>query len=209
MRRARPSSPPSGIARGVALARTQPSSASFSGLPGVVLSSQTAAQGVSASNLYYMPFCVDAPLTITGVKSQLSNTTTVGAKVRFSIYRADNAWQPLDLVSGGDLGEMAISGGSGIKTISGLSVRLSAGNYLLRMHSDASGTQGSFNTLRGSPIAGQPFDYVTNWQLIIQMGKTAVAYAAAESPGTAWDKLSTATSPFMYLALLLWTPNAP
>lgn len=181
------------------------SSTVVSGIPGVVITSLTAAQTVTASTVYYMPMGVNKPITVTGVRSQISNTSTAGAKVRFSIYNAGGNAQPTSLVY--DLGEITVAGGAGIKTLTTANSYLPTGNYLLRMHTDASAAQAAFNTVRGNPASGGLFDFVTNWQLVQLLTKGSVTYAVAENPGTAWTTLTTTTSPMMYHAILLWTPS--
>lgn len=184
---------------------SHPNSATIFGIPGVSGSALVTAQSSVASTIYYHPIVVLTKITVTAITSRVSNTTTAGAKVRFSIYNADTTWQPTTLVA--DLGEMAVSGGAGIKTLGSLSTVLNPGLYLVRLHTDASATPPSFDCVRGNLLTGMLWDGVTNWQFIVILNKLSVTYAVAESPGTAWDTVSTGTTPMVYRFVMSWTPT--
>lgn len=171
-------------------------------IPGVIC---TAAQNIAttASTVYYQPFVVDKTITVTAIAVRIGTmSATGGATSRLSIYAATNAWLPGALMV--DAGTVAVDS-TGVKAITGLTTVLTPGLYLLRVHADASASQPTYNGWRGSPYKGtllgsalQQFPY----QFV-----RAVAYAAAENPGTAWTGESTSTSPFIYYCSLQWTPT--
>lgn len=155
----------------------------FVGVPGqgfVTTSTGT----LTAGRDYYFPFEVRRALTITFAEIQVTTGPASDATIYVGIYAATNAGQP----TGSPLLNTTISctsGATGIKSVSGLSAALPAGNYVsaintsvnfvIRTYGSAVGTGFSANLGTG-PGLGYVFG-------------TRTAAAFTSSP-TAWDNLA-------------------
>jgi hypothetical protein len=171
------------------------------GWPGVVFSSNVGL-ALAASRAYYHPFIVSKQVTITGLMGRVSAfSSTAGAQVRFSVYAADEFWQPGVLLL--DAGTVTVDVSNGVRSITGLSLVLPPGCYLGRLQTDASAAPPSFTSSRGSPISGTPI-----LSSVINLRNTMsanVAWGPAESPGTAWVDTSGSSTPMAYVLLSQWT----
>jgi hypothetical protein len=176
------------------------STQAYPGVPGVAATT-VVNQICSPSTIYYSPFTVSSSITLSAVRALVQTAGTTGGKCRLAIYNADINWQPTSLVS--DLGEIAMDT-TGAKSITGLSVALPAGNYVARIHGDASATGGTFTCLRGTPSAGIGLGSAYT-QLAYILYKSAVTYAAAETPGTQWTSVGTSVSTLAYFFTMEWS----
>jgi hypothetical protein len=147
-----------------------------------------------------MPCIVEKKIVVTDAVAYIQSAATASATNRLAIYKADSSWQPTDLVS--DLGTIAVDS-TGKKTITGLSVTLEAGNYLLRVHSDASATQPTYTCMRGGFLGLGFTNFVA--QNVYAFYRNPVTYAAAENPGTVWNVTASTTGGFAYFFALQWS----
>jgi len=168
-------------------------------IPGVVTMA-VVNQALAASQVRYMPCRVEKQITVTAARAYVQSAATASATNRLSIYEADSSWQPTDLVS--DLGTIAVDS-TGIKSITSLSVTLAPGNYLLRVHSDASATPPTYTCLRGGFMGLGLSSGVQ--QNVFSLLRNNLTYAAAEDPGSAWTSITTSTSGFAFYFVLEWS----
>ena len=103
-----------------------------------------------------------SPITVTAARVRVSTaSTTSGAQVGMRIYKIDNskvvnpswALMTVSLVSGGDLGNVSVTT-TGAKTITGLSVNLDPGWYMIGWQGDGSASQSTLSMVTGHPITG-------------------------------------------------------
>jgi hypothetical protein len=108
---------------------------------------------VSAGTIWYCPFIVDEPITITAAAVR----TTTGAAssiARVGIFTADSSWQPASLVA-----ELSTFDTSGVAVVTqtGLSHALSKGRHLIGLRTEGGNPtlahQGG-NGIATSPISG-------------------------------------------------------
>ena len=191
-----------GVHGGLSTFQSSPMSGLY-GMPGCFLANSRY-DGVSASTIYYMPIKVDKPITISELAIGVQ-TAAAGAKVRLAIYKADTTFAPTTLVL--DAGELDCST-TGKKAITGLTQVLSAGLYLVRLHSNANANLQIFAAFAAPSFTGfVDFNNTSGW-LSNYYVKASLAYGAAESPGTVPTAIGLVTnSGFDYLVLAKWTVN--
>lgn len=134
-------------------------------------------------------------VTITQAELEVQVASAGAETARAAIYQASNSWQPGTLVA--DLGTVSTQT-TGRKTITGLSVALTSGYYLARIHTEATcqlrahyGTCPDWSNHPNS--ANHPYTTLTG----------TVTYAAAETPGTAATTgVSNSTGPYSFLTFL-------
>ena len=137
---------------------------------------------IGAQSVFYTPFYVADPITLSEVMLTVSTATTL-ASCNAMIYISEvnisgaTGWQPTALLSGGYLGEITNITTTGQKTITGLSTVLPAGAYLMTVQlSNFTGTL----QLRGPSsqvILGSGYAFASdfvpyNWR------RTGVAYVS-------------------------------
>lgn len=164
-------------------------------VPNATFSSQTST-ALGANTLYYFPLEVRTPITITQFTIEVTAVKT-GMAVRVGIYRADKDWQPTSLVS--DAGTISV-GSQVVATLSGLSISLQEGRYLIAFHSESNPTLRDIKG--GSPNLGPTLgSSAMPWSFSVS--KT---YAALADPGTVWDTVNSSSSGQHYLVFLGITP---
>ena len=155
----------------------------FVGVPGQGF--VTASTGtITAGRDYYFPFVVRRALTITFAELQVTTGPASDATIYVGIYAATNAGQP----TGSPLLNTTISctsGATGIKSASGLSAALPAGNYVSVMNTSVTLTARVYGSAIGTGFSanlgtGPGNGYVYG---------TRSAAAFTSSP-TAWDNTS-------------------
>ena len=155
----------------------------FVGVPGQGF--VTASTGtITAGRDYYFPFVVRRALTITFAELQVTTGPASDATIYVGIYAATNAGQP----TGSPLLNTTISctsGATGIKSVSGLSAALPAGNYVSVMNTSVTLTARVYGSAVGTGFSanlgtGPGNGYVYG---------TRSAAAFTSSP-TAWDNTS-------------------
>ena len=162
----------------------------FYGIPGCNFGSNSRQHAtVTASKIYYMPFKVDKPITISELALGVY-TAAASAKIRISIYNATTTLAPGTLIL--DAGEVDCST-VGKKAISGLTTVLPAGLYLFRIHTNASCAGLSLNSANYSSDFIIITDYVAFISIYNSSGwsssgelSASLTYGAAETPGTAY-----------------------
>jgi hypothetical protein len=171
------------------------------GVPGAVFNG-VGTSALEINKARYTPFIVSRPVTITAFQFEVTSTPASAANVRVGIYRADLEGQP----SGApvyDSGSVAVANGfTGLKTTTGLSVKLKPGTYLVVMNCDVALTVRTIvapafylaAALGGAPMVRR-FDVVQS-------------YAAFPTPGTKWDTVITSSTGFDFPAAFQWTENA-
>lgn len=173
------------------------------GLPGVNVSG-TSTQLLSANFIYYNPIVFYATQTLNEVGIRVTSAASTGGLIRIALYNANADWTAGTLVA--DLGTVAVDS-LGFKSITGLTQKIPAGRYSLRIHSDSSATQATLAVQRGHLsqigafiIAGSGQYNYTQWA-----GRT---FGVAESPGqtvTVGSGAGSTTGGFFYFPLLRWS----
>jgi hypothetical protein len=164
--------------------------------------------GVSNSNMvplfgtiYYFPFVVTRAITVTALKVSVLSLGDVD--VRVGVYAADDLWQPGALQVDGGVLDASLA--TGVKSAA-VSTALAAGKYLLALQTGddpGGGSMASLATARGSPATGTPYDSAS--LSFSQLWRKTRAWAALNTPGTAWDTKSTATTPMPCPVYLAWS----
>lgn len=179
-----------------------PTGAAMWALPGAGFAGSSSTLALSASTAYYMPIFATTDITISDIAASVTSAATAGGKARLSLYRASSAWVPGALVAA--FGEFEVDS-TGDKVFTGLSQVFKAGRGLLRLHTDASATPPTVRRWDGSIPGATGFRNLSTNSAAGEWTK-ALAYAPAETPGTAWDTISTSvTTQFRYFALMKWT----
>ena len=153
---------------------------------------------IAANRIYYAPIRVPVALTVDQIIIEVV-TLSAGA-VRLGIYNADIYWQPTTLVS--DAGTVD-TGTAGVKAITGLSIPLPAGRYLLAVWSNATpelrmiygGTRyaGYIDTLGANPVVN--LMYVDS------------TYSTYPSSGTAWNATGNSSTAMRHFAFVRAWPT--
>lgn len=171
----------------------------FVGVPGVVMSSRNTAS-VAQNRTVYMPFVVSQAITVTGFFVEV--TTLASGVLNWAIYECDAAATPGALVHG-DTSNIDTST-IGVKSVTGLSVSLAPGTYLLAVNPSASGLVVRYaagldvgSTKVQATFGANTFCYI--------LFKSETISGSWGSTGTAWDTTSGSSSPFQYLGFLTWT----
>ena len=184
---------PQGVGTGVtAEGRAKSATVTYLSVPGVETSTVTA-QGITADRLYYMPMCVTSTISLDQLVVEVTIAGAGGTVARLGIYNADTDWQPTSLVEDSGLTATVPLDAAAVTEIS-IGQTLTAGRYLLayvgnggpalRIVKGGSRYAGYLNTLGATPFVEQLY--------------VAFAYAALPDPGTAWDTVVTAATPFRY-----------
>jgi hypothetical protein len=157
-----------------------------------------------ASRFYAVPVGVLSTITITGVVCNVSANGTTGAQLRVAIYNINSTGKPTTLVT--DLGLLSVAT-IGNKSITGLSVALSPGPYVLMFGSDASATQPSYYTGIGTPYWGANTNDSGN-MFRVSMQQNLAAWTFGTAPASAPTITTTnANTPvgWGYPIALTWT----
>jgi len=162
----------------------------------------------AAQTLRYQPFYVSAPITLTEVALQVSTASSLvscNAMIFIStVNLSSTGWQPTGNLSGGYCGEITNITTTGIKSITGLSISLSAGAYLMAVqYSNFTGTL-QCRSLANQVITGNGYTAATSDGTTYAMNRTGVtyvsgtpaaaanwtnaAYGSAGHPGVVWAK---------------------
>ncbi len=170
----------------------------LSGVPGVSMSNAGGNSALYGPRAYMTPLIAVATTTIATAELRVTTASTASKTARIAIYNADSNWQPGDLVS--DLGTVATDS-TGRKTITGLSVALPAGYYLVRMHLQDTTTieahYGESPWWSNHPLAQ---NHPAVYGIV-----TTLAYAAAETPGTALDSFAYNSSGVYSFVTFTWS----
>ena len=181
----------------------------WSTLPGcVILGSIGNSITTAAQSLRYHPFYVSAPITLTEVALQVSTATSL-VSCNAMIFIVDvtpstTGWQPSANRSGGYCGEITSITTTGIKSITGLSISLPAGAYLMAVqYSNFTGTL-QCRSIPNQVITGNGYCFATSDGTTYAMNRTGVtyvsgtpaaaanwtngAYGNAGHPGVVWAK---------------------
>ncbi len=182
----------------LALQRPVPTVAAFDGIPGVRPVSVTATAQV-ANKLRYAPFRVEDIAVINTLTAEVSTAGAGGTVVRFGIYAAGPAWQPGSLVV--DLGTIAADSQT-VQTLTPAATPLGMGNWLLAWNGDG---VAALRMLQCTCDAFSPIDSVLGTSPFISQVRVNANLAVMPDPGTAWDTLLTAATPFQYPATFGYT----
>jgi hypothetical protein len=177
--------------------------ASTLSIPGVIVTSETTGQSLSAQRVLYFPIVVLTTITMTEVSANVTTqSSTSGCKSRIAIYNANASWVPTTLVL--DCGEITCDS-TGVKTLS-ISQSLSPGRYFIRLHGDNSASRPAFLTYRGSPLTGTMLG--TSQQFVFQITTSPQTYAVAEATVQSGDLPAnggTSSAPFLYFVRTIWS----
>jgi hypothetical protein len=156
-------------------------------IPGVTPVS-VGTNAISNNTAYYERLVVDTEITIDRLVAEVTAAGAGGTKARIQIYRANKDWQPLDLVV--ESAEFAVDA-LAVNTLTIADTVLRPGRYLKRLVSSGAPT---FRIIRGFTKSGH-IDPAFGGSPFISIWRKALAYAAGESPGTAWDNPSASATP--------------
>ncbi len=164
-------------------------------IPNVFFANVTTALMVTNA-LYYFPFTIRTPVTITAMTIEVTTART-GKAVRLGIYRADKDWQPTSLVK--DAGTLSV-GSIAVVPLTGLSISLQEGRYLIALHSEAN------PVLRAGRGAVPFFLAALGANTFNSIQSVSKTYAVLADPGTPWDTVEAYASGFYYPVFLTLTP---
>ena len=183
----------------IPMARAKSASVTFPVIPGVVVNAMSDI-ALTTNVARYNPIIIREACTLTEMWVAVS-TLASSSHVTLALYNASVDWQPGTLVSGAS-GEID-SSSTGLKKITGLSISLSRGNYLTRVHSDSNPT---LRTARGHPAVGAIIGTSTGTsQQLSGLTETITYTSTPESPGTAWTGVASGSAAHDYFMLLLLT----
>lgn len=170
----------------------------YFGIPGVNVYGVGTTAG-AVGNVYYFPFYVNWPITITNWQFEVTTGPASDANVRIGIYAADGDMQPTGAPLY-DSGSTAVATAfTGTKSATGLSVALPPGRYLIAWNLDVALTYRTFFAA-GTPIAtGMGASPLITRFLGVQ------AYGAFPNPGTVWTTGTSGATGIIYPAAFKWT----
>lgn len=172
--------------------------AQLAGIPGVLFSGAVTTIANAANTVVYVPFTVRYPLTITNLIFEVTQGPIADAGAHVGIYAADSSWQP----SGGPLTDQTVSVATsftGVKSVSGLSVALTAGNHLVAVNTSF---QMALRVVRGlSPAVSATLTANPVWG----NGYVAQTYGALPTPGTAWTAADLSGNGIYHTVFFKWT----
>lgn len=173
----------------------------YVGVPGVALGARGGAHSIPANEYRASILVVFAPITITEARVSVESAGTAGTNCRIAIYEQDTADGQIGALVA-DLGTVSIAS-TGQKRLTGLSVSLPAGVYLVRAHNQSTASltwfAGYCPWWSASPLGN-------NNNPLSAIGGS-VTYAAAEDPGTkASAEYGDVTGAFMFAVVQFnWT----
>jgi hypothetical protein len=165
-------------------------------VPGVQFSSALT-RAHTAGQLRYYAFEVRTPITVSKLAFEVSTAPASNANVRVGLYAADADLQP----TGAPLTDQAVavaSGFTGVKSVTGLSIALPVGRYVICTNMDVTMTLRAFRGgITGIPIAMGATPFTEFW-LVTE------AYGALNNPGTKWTGSGAASTGTSHSVLLGW-----
>lgn len=189
------------------------SSQPWSTLPGCLyIGSIGNALTTSAQTLRYHPFYVAAPITLTEVALQVSTATSLAscnAMIFIStVNLSSTGWQPTGNLSGGYCGEITNITTTGIKSITGLSISLSAGAYLMAVqYSNFTGTL-QCRSWANQVITGNGYAAASSDGTTYAMNRTGVTYVSGTPAAAAnWTNGAYGNAGHPGVVLAKWTVN--
>jgi len=185
----------------------------WSTLPGcVILGSIGNSLTITAQQVRYQPFYVSAPITLTEVALQVSTATTL-TSCNAMIYIVDvtpstTGWQPSANRSGGYCGEITNITTTGIKNITGLSISLPAGSYLMAVQFSNYGGTLQCRSIANQVITGNGYCFATSDGTTYAMNRSSVAYVSG-TPATAanWSNGAYGNAGHPGVVWAKWTVN--
>lgn len=176
----------------------------YVGVPGVALGPRGGVHSIPGNEYRASLMVVFAPITLTEARISVETAGTAGTNCRLAIYEQDTADGKLGaLVS--DLGTLSI-GSTGQKRMTGLSLSLDAGVYLVRAHAESTA---SLTWFAGYCPWWSATPLGNNNNPLVMFGG-GLTYGVAEDPG---NKASTeygdvsGGAPMYSLVQFLWTVN--
>lgn len=107
--------------------------------PGVILTGSGTTATMAVQSIRYQPIYVSEACTLTEVALSVGGTAPTSCTAMIYIDNcspnSSTGWQPSSHLSGGYCGEITISS-TGLKTITGLSISLAAGSYLIAVQTN-------------------------------------------------------------------------
>jgi hypothetical protein len=163
---------------------------------------QFSAQGTEprvANTIDYFPMLLKHSITITDLFFELSSAAVSAGNVRFGIYRANAYMQPIGAPLF-DSGDFAVAQSAiGVKTISGLSVNLTPGRYVV-----ASASSVSLN-FRAALSPNFFINKTMGTSMFIQRFTQTKNYGAFETDPVGWETKNTSSGGFQYSVFFQWT----
>jgi hypothetical protein len=166
----------------------------------------------AAQSLRYHPFYVAAPITLTEVALSVSTATSL-ASCNAMIFIVDvslstTGWQPTSNRSGGYCGEITSITTTGIKSITGLSISLPAGAYLIAVQfSNYTGTL-QCRSMANQVITGNGYALATSDGTTYAMNRTGVTYVSGTPAAAAnWTNGGYGNAGHPGMVLCKWTVN--
>lgn len=152
-----------------------------------------------ANTVRYLPLRIDRALTITAWELEITTGPGSAGNLRVGLYTADTDYQPTGAPVY-DSGAVAVANGfTGVKTLSGLSVLLNPGSYLVAFNADQA------MTLR-QLIGPTPWiaDGLGANAAILRV-EGAQTFGAFPNPGTKWNVTSNSTAGAQHIVVFQWT----
>lgn len=168
-------------------------------VPGIVTRG-AATQSIFNGTQNYFPCIFSSNTTVRGAQVYVSTASNATADMRIGLYTANEYWQPVNLVS--DFGTVAI-GTTGTKTITGLSVAVTAGPHLLTCISSGAAGNPALSGLMGDPWTGTAsrIQNTTPYGAVWRVSRT---YAAFGATAPAWNTISDSNNNNPVLIFLQW-----
>jgi phage baseplate assembly protein gpV len=166
----------------------------------------------AAQSVRYHPFYVAAPITLTEVALSVSTATSLAscnAMIFIStVNLSSTGWQPTGNLSGGYCGEISSITTTGIKSITGLSISLSAGAYLMAVqYSNFTGTL-QCRSMANQVVTGNGYALATSDGTTYAMNRTGVTYVSGTPAAAAnWTNGGYGNAGHPGVVLAKWTVN--
>lgn len=181
-------------ASAVAYTRPKQGATVYYTIPGVATSS-TSTLVLTANTIYYMPIVVSEAFVLDSVAFEV--TAAVAGNASVFIYNSDVDLQPGTLFL--NCGQVTTLSSTGVKTLTGLSTSMPAGNYLLAINSDVAPT---LRTIRGMIVNSYIRDVIAANAFLMRLTVGQTYTTSPPSPGTAWTTASTGSTPPEYMVVL-------
>lgn len=169
------------------------------GIPTYTNFSSSGTSALNINECRYVPIRIDYPITLNAWELEVTSGPASAAHLEIGIYLADNQYQPV----GGplyDSGSIAVAQSfTGIKSVTGLTVTLGPGVYLVAINCDVAMTLRTF--ISGSWI----IESILGSTPMIARVSVAQTFGVFPNPGAAWTALTSSASGLQHFAAWQWT----
>ena len=162
-------------------------------IPASVITALGSAQVLTANLVYYTPFVVFDPITLTSIAAEVT-TLFAASNIRLGIYATTNAGQPTGAAVY-DSGSLS-SATTGVKSVTGLTTALAPGRYVTAIVCD-SATVAVRAAVISSPWSPTEIDAATfggGGNIAVYLRRVALTYGAFPNTGPAWTTTTKSTA---------------